>query len=76
MRTFLISLLCLLNTSCVRIHDETLYIAGDLITVQVNDNKPKVRVATGVDECRWRAKVDIPEKEWELWFLCERPFRF
>lgn len=61
-------------TGCA-VRDETLYIA-EVVEVRIENNKPKVRVASGFDECRWRGKVRLQAEEYEIWFKCQIPFRF
>lgn len=64
--------LILLISGC-SIHNETLDIGSGLLTVQMVDSKPKVRMATGIDECRWRGKGNITEGEYEAHFQCSIP---
>ena len=66
-------MLCLLLTGCAVVDNE-LRIAGDLIVVSVINNKPKVRVSTGVDECKWRGTLSFQTYDYELWVKCSIPF--
>lgn len=59
-----------LSTGCV-VHNETLYVAGELVTVRFEDNKPRVRVSTGLDECKWRAKGNISEDDYSIRIECK-----
>ncbi|CAL9978671.1 hypothetical protein VPHD51_0106 [Vibrio phage D51] len=62
-------ILCLLLSGCA-IKDESLIIANELIVVKMEDNRPRVRLATGLEECKWRARGNIQEGEYEALFLC------
>lgn len=76
-KLLLTCLLGLFMASCTII-DEELIIANGLATVKMVDDRPKVRVATGVDECKWKARIefhDLNEGDHEVWFLCEVPFK-
>ena len=72
---WLMPILLVSLVGCVHIQDETLYVADGLITMQIVDNKPKVRVATGLDECKWRARVQVHDldADQQLWFRCRFP---
>ncbi|CAL9963671.1 hypothetical protein VPHD249_0093 [Vibrio phage D249] len=63
----------LIATSGCAIKDETLFIAGDLITVQMRDNRPDVDVSTGLDECKWDGSGNVLDNEYELVFKCKFP---
>lgn len=55
------------------IHDEVLYIGGDLITVRMQEGRPKVRVSTGIHNCKWRGRVsfsDMSEGNHQIWIKC------
>ena len=63
-------------SGCTIINEE-LRIANGLVTLKVIDNKPKVRLASGLEDCRWRARVqvhDLDNGNHEVWFICKIPF--
>lgn len=63
-------------SSCT-IVNETLIIANGLATVKVINNKPKVRVSTGIDDCKWRGRIklsDLSDGDHEIWIRCKIPF--
>jgi len=69
----LLTLLVISTVGCT-IRDETLSIADDLVTVKLRENKPpKVTVATGIDECRWKGKYQI-SGDYDLGINCEYKF--
>lgn len=45
--------------SACTIVDEKLIIANELVVVNFEENRPKVRVATGSEHCKWRGKYNI-----------------
>ena len=74
---FLLFLVILLSCSGCAVRNETLYIAEGLVTMQIIDNKPKIRVASGLDDCKWRARVkvhDLDGGNHEIWLKCKIPF--
>lgn len=64
-----ILLTALLISGC-SIHNETLDIGDGIVTVKMVGNKPKIRAATGLEECRWRGKGNINKSEYEVHFQC------
>jgi len=55
------------------IKNEELHIVDSLIIVKMENNKPKVRVASGFDECKWRGKVHFESEDYEIWLKCKIP---
>ena len=49
----------MLALSGCAIRDERLSIADDLVVINFEDNRPKVRIATGSDYCKWRGKLNV-----------------
>lgn len=71
----LVGLVTLLLVGCT-IRNEVLYVGGELLTVEMVNNKPKVRVGTGIDECRFRGRVqlsDLDDGEHNLNIECKVP---
>ncbi len=62
-------ILCLLLSGCA-IKDESLIIANELVVVKMEDNRPRVRLATGLDDCKWRFRGNLREGEFKVLFLC------
>ena len=61
-------------TGCTVVN-ETAYIAGGIVTVKFENNKPKIRAATPFKECKWRfkGKLDDLSADQQLWLNCEVP---
>lgn len=59
-----------LSAGCV-VRDETMYIAGDLVTVTVRDSRPRVRVSTGLDDCKWRARGNLNSEDYAVYIECK-----
>lgn len=53
--------------------NEELHIADSLVIVKMENNKPKVRVASGFDECKWRGKYHSTTENYEIWLKCKIP---
>ena len=53
--------------------NEELHIANSFVIVKMENNKPKVRVASGFDECKWRGKVHFESEDYEIWLKCKIP---
>lgn len=67
------TILLLYTLTACTIVDEELRIANELIIIRMENDKPKVRVATGLEDCKWRAKVevnDLSDGEHELHLQC------
>ena len=76
LKRYLTLLLAFASVSCA-VHDETLVVGGDLelVTVKFENNKPRVRVATGLDSCRWGGRYDIRQpSDYEVKILCSVSF--
>lgn len=70
----LLTISLLVGLSGCAIHDETMYIAGELVTIKFEDNRPKVRVSTGIEHCKWRGKAQIQSANYEVWMVCSIPW--
>lgn len=54
--------------------DEELRVMDGLVTLRVEANKPKVRVATGIEACKWRGRASLAKDNYEVWLQCSIPF--
>ena len=69
---YLACAIAIVCTGCVML-DETLIIAGGLATIQIIDNRPRVRVSTGVEECKWRARGNLNQGDYAVHVQCRIP---
>lgn len=53
--------------------DEELIVLDGLVTLRVEANKPKVRVATGIEACKWRGRASLAKDNYEVLLHCSMP---
>lgn len=58
-------------TGCTML-DEQLVIGEDLVVITMGPDRPRVRVAAFVDECKWRAKWHLG-RDYEVRLECSVP---
>lgn len=73
MHALSIVLLSIALGGCTIINEELIILDG-LVTVVVIDDKPKVRVSTGIKECKWRGRASLKVDDYEVWVKCSIPF--
>lgn len=69
----LLIIVLLANTGCTIINEELIILNG-LATVKVINNKPKFRLASGLEECKWSGRVevdDLSDGNHEVIFKCK-----
>ena len=67
----------ILIASCTIVQQELIILDG-LATVKIINNKPKFRMATGLDECKWGGRVkldDLDGGDHEITFKCKIPIK-
>lgn len=73
MRELSVVLLIAALSGCTIINEELIILDG-IVTMRVEDNKPKVRVATGIEACKWRGRGSFAKDNYEVWVKCSLPF--
>ena len=73
MRGLSIVLLSIALGSCVIVNEELLILNG-IVSIKVVDDKPKVKVSTGIKECKWRGRASLRVDDYEVWVKCTIPF--